>query len=292
MLGAHSFAERRKGAELAAEILQRLADDPRVINGQWRLVCAGAKPPTELGGWPVTAVGHLAPEDMAALYVAADMLLFTSLEDNLPNVLLEAAASELPVVALEAGGVPDIVRHGINGALLPLTDLSAAAASLCELLESSELSRQYGIEGRRLAAVEFSLDRQATAYIALYSSLIDTPRGNPVPESDRVEGNERAPGLAMAWDLERTSAEADNFREQITKLRVALEAERERTGDLHKHLAQKQADLENTWATAQDFREKYVSAHERAETAEKLYWQERQKPLRQHLKEAVFGRKK
>jgi len=292
MLGAHSFAERRKGAELAAGILQRLAGDPRVASGEWRLVCAGAKPPAELGGWPVSAVGHLSPENMAALYVAADLLLFTSFEDNLPNVLLEACASELPVVALATGGVPDVVRHGVNGALLPLADLPAAATAICELLESPELLRQYGGAGRRLALAEFTLDLQAAAYIDLYRSLIDTPRENVAPCADRIEGAERAPALAMAWDLERTRAEAADLRGHMDKLRSALETERERNGDLQKHLVQKQVDLENTWATAQDFREKYVSAHERADAAEKLYWQERQKPLRQHLHDAVFGRKK
>jgi hypothetical protein len=96
----------------------------------------------------------------------------------------------------------------------------------------------------------------------------------------------------VVWDLERARAEAANLREQISKLRGALETTRKQAEDLQKHLVQKQVDLENTWATAQDFREKYVSAHERAEAAEKLYWQERQKPLRQHLREAVFRRKK
>lgn len=292
MLGAHSFAERRKGAGLAAGVLQCLADDPRVANGEWRLVCAGAKPPAELGGWPVNAVGQLSPEDMAALYVAADLLLFTSLEDNLPNVLLEAGAAELPIVALAVGGVPDIVRHGVNGALLPLADLPAAADAVCELLENPELARRYGAEGRRLAEAQFSLARQASDYLALYRSLIDMPRGSSTPDSDRTEGAEGASELAVVWDLERARAEAANLREQISKLRGALETTRKQAEDLQKHLVQKQVDLENTWATAQDFREKYVSAHERAEAAEKLYWQERQKPLRQHLREAVFRRKK
>ena len=95
----------------------------------------------------------------------------------------------------------------------------------------------------------------------------------------------------MAWRLERARAEADSLREHVAKLRAALETTREQAEDLRKHLDQKQKDLDSTWATAQDFREKYVSAHERAEAAEKRYWQERQKPLRQHVREAIFGKK-
>jgi glycosyltransferase involved in cell wall biosynthesis len=291
MLGAHTFEELRKGTTQAAEILRHLAGDPQVASGGWRLVCAGAKPPGELGGWPVTAMGHLAPDEMALLYVAADVLLFTSQEDNLPNILLEAAAAGLPVVALDAGGVRDIVRNEVTGTLAPLSDLSGAAHGVRELLENAELARRYGAAERRLMEAEFAPERQASAYIALYRELSGGPRKDLMRTGNRAEAAEGAPELALTWSQKQARAEADALREHIANLSAALETTRGQVESLRNALEQKQKDLDDTWAAAQDFREKYVAAHERAEAAEQRYWREREKPLRQHVREALLGRK-
>jgi len=238
MLGAHSFAELRKGIAQADEILRQLADDRRVTSGEWRLVCAGAKPPDELGGWPVDALGHLSHDDMAALYVAADVLLFTSLEDNMPNILLEAIAAALPIVALAAGGTPDVVKDGVNGALLPTTELPSAARAIRELLESPELAGRYGVEGRRLAEKEFSLELQAVAYAGLYRNLLETPRGEVAPATDRSEAAAGAPELAAVWDLARSRAEEK-------ALRGGLENALQQVDTLRKRVAQQKEAIEN-----------------------------------------------
>jgi hypothetical protein len=102
-------------------------------------------------------------------------------------------------------------------------------------------------------------------------------RGEIVPSLDQIK---RSPGA---------------YREHLESRINYLEAQTERLSDVENQLKAQvqvlQENLEDTWKTAQDFREKYVAAHERAEAAESRYRQERQKPLRQHVREAVFGRK-
>ena len=63
-------------------------------------------------------VGYRSGDDLADHYAAADLFAFSSLTETFGNVVLEALASGLPVVALRAGGVGDIVRPGVTGLLL------------------------------------------------------------------------------------------------------------------------------------------------------------------------------
>jgi hypothetical protein len=100
----------------------------------------------------------------------------------------------------------------------------------------------------------------------------------------------------MAPSLEQIKRSPIAYREYLEARAKYCESQMERLKSVEAQLKEQiqslQENLESTWKTVQDFREKYVAAHERAEAAEKRYWQERQKPLRQHVREAVFGRKK
>jgi hypothetical protein len=95
--------------------------------------------------------------------------------------------------------------------------------------------------------------------------------------------------------IKRSPAAYREYLEGRMVLMAHQEAQIERLKSVEQQLKAQihslQENLESTWKTAQDFREKYVASHERAEAAEKRYWEERRKPLRQHVREAVFGRK-
>ncbi len=193
-------------------------------------------------------------------------------------------------MALAAGGVPDIVGTELM-VLCCLSRFVGCGDLGRELLENPKLARQYGAGGRRLAEAEFSLQRQAAAYIALYHNLIDMPRGAVVPDADRAEAAEGAPELALVWELERTRAEVPISVSMCVKLRAALETTREQI-DSFAHASRAKTDgPREHLGDRQDFREKYVAAHERAESAERRYWEERRKPLRLHVREAVLEEK-
>jgi glycosyltransferase involved in cell wall biosynthesis len=74
----------------------------------------------QLGGVPATFTGYLAGEDLAAAYASADVFAFPSYTETFGQVVLEAMASGLPVVGLEADGVCDLVRHQRSGLLMDM----------------------------------------------------------------------------------------------------------------------------------------------------------------------------
>jgi glycosyltransferase involved in cell wall biosynthesis len=87
-------------------------------------------------------------EDMPVLYGEHDILVFPSLMEGLPNVLLEAMASGMPVVTTETCGMPDVVEDEFNGLLVQPADAAALERAISRLAESEELRRRLGEAAR------------------------------------------------------------------------------------------------------------------------------------------------
>jgi glycosyltransferase involved in cell wall biosynthesis len=112
--------------------------------------------------------------DVADLMAASDGLVLASIFESLPMVLLEAQASGLPVVATKVGGVPDFVREGETGFLVP----SRAPQELAEAMERlmslpAETRDQMGRRGRVLVENEFSIKQIAAKWEEIYRSLLN-----------------------------------------------------------------------------------------------------------------------
>jgi glycosyltransferase involved in cell wall biosynthesis len=84
----------------------------------------------QFSGLPVTFVGYLAGEELAAAYASGDAFVFPSSTETLGLVLLEAMAAGCPVVGANRGGIPDIVSDGVNGCLYEPDGPDGGAASL------------------------------------------------------------------------------------------------------------------------------------------------------------------
>ncbi|MBI3030239.1 MAG: glycosyltransferase family 4 protein [Candidatus Rokubacteria bacterium] len=108
--------------------------------------------------------------DYLALF---DLFVLPSLGEHFGRVLLEAMAMGKAVVATDAGGVPEIVRHGETGLLVPPADPEAMAAAVVSLLQDRALASRLGAAGRRRVESEFSLGRHVEAVEAVYASLLD-----------------------------------------------------------------------------------------------------------------------
>ncbi len=83
--------------------------------------------------------GRLEPDAMAELYRSADIMLNPSLADNMPNSVLEAWASGVPVVSTNVGGVPYLARDGVTASLVPPADPTAMAQACLALLSDKAL---------------------------------------------------------------------------------------------------------------------------------------------------------
>jgi len=97
--------------------------------------------------------------DTAPLYRQADIFVLTSDWEGMPNVILEAMASGLPVVATGVGGVPEIVRHGETGFLVDPGDEGGMVDAILTLIKDRDLRLQFGRAGREFVLAHHSLDK-------------------------------------------------------------------------------------------------------------------------------------
>ena len=120
--------------------------------------------------FPVHAIGYLSAEaDMAALYQAASVFVTPSLEENLPNTIMEAMASGTPCVGFSIGGIPEMIDHLANGYVARYRDIDDLAQGIRYVLENRErLSRNAVAK----AVATWNEETVARQYISLYQSLI------------------------------------------------------------------------------------------------------------------------
>lgn len=147
-----------------------VGDDPF---GEHRSYAAGletraARP--DLAG-RVTFLGRV--EMMPDVLAAADVLVLPSDDEPFGRVLLEAAACRLPVIATAAGGVPEVVRHGVTGLLVAPGDAAALAGAMRRMLAGNRpYRRRLGDAGHDLLRRGFAPASHAAAVLAVYRRLL------------------------------------------------------------------------------------------------------------------------
>jgi glycosyltransferase involved in cell wall biosynthesis len=110
--------------------------------------------------------------DTAALYRAADLLLLTSDHEGTPNVIMEAMACGLPVVATRVGGVPEIVQNGETGFLCDPADEDGLARAILKLIADPALRRRMGAEARDFIDAHHSPHRLPEFLVGLYKTAL------------------------------------------------------------------------------------------------------------------------
>ena len=109
--------------------------------------------------------------DVDQLLPSADILVQSSHTEGLPNVVLEACAAGVPVVATNVGGTNEIIEEDVNGFLVPPGDAPALARRMVDLVNSPTLRQQMGQRGRDAVRAGFSFARQAALYQNLFVTL-------------------------------------------------------------------------------------------------------------------------
>jgi glycosyltransferase involved in cell wall biosynthesis len=141
----------RKGGDLLLDVFKER------FSAYADLHLVSEKPPR---GVPSNAFVYtgLAPGDTALreLFAQADLFVLATRADLSPNVILEAMATGVPVVATRMCGIPEMVRHGETGFLVPPGDAAALAECIQTLLSDPERRRQMGAQARRIAERDFS----------------------------------------------------------------------------------------------------------------------------------------
>ncbi len=109
---------------------------------------------------------------MAAAYSAADVFIIPSLEDNLPNTILEALCCGTPVIGFQVGGIKEMVKHGINGYLSNDITAKALGRSIELFFENPENFNNNEI--RRNAILRYNNKVQAIEYVKLFNNSINS----------------------------------------------------------------------------------------------------------------------
>ncbi|HYB31415.1 MAG TPA: glycosyltransferase [Solirubrobacteraceae bacterium] len=166
---------KEKGVELLADaFLEAHRQDPRL-----HLVLAGGGPEEELLrgrlGDRASFLGWLSGNDLARVYASADVFLFASATETFGQVILEAQASGLPVVAVDRGGPSCLIDHGETGLLAPpeVSALADAVISLTTTPRLRERVRRGALAGVRGRSWEAALDRLAAAYRVALAARTD-----------------------------------------------------------------------------------------------------------------------
>ena len=114
----------------------------------------------------------LGPSDeIPALLAAGNILLLTSHFEGMPNVVLEAMSSGLPVVATQVGGLIDLIEEGTTGYLCPAGDRDKLASACIKLLQDPARAREMGRRARVRCEERFSVEKMIQAYLDLYRDL-------------------------------------------------------------------------------------------------------------------------
>ena len=172
-LSLNATSDRRKGFQLLQPALQQLSQSG--WQDKLELMVVGAsKPenPPELG-FKAHYLGIMKDDlTLALAYSAADVFVAPSIQDNLPNTVLEAIACGTPCVAFKIGGMPDMIEHQSNGYLASPFETEDLAQGISWVLEDSDRLQHLSTSARSKAEQEFALEIQARRYQTLHREIL------------------------------------------------------------------------------------------------------------------------
>lgn len=112
-------------------------------------------------------------KNMPSLIAQANIVaLPTFYGEGVPRILIEAASCERAIVATDMPGCREIVRHGINGLLVPARNIEALAEALAQLIQNPGLRKNMGKQGRKIVECDFSEQQVISETLSLYKELL------------------------------------------------------------------------------------------------------------------------
>jgi len=167
--------DKHKGTSYLVDALNDLAGRPGIDKDKIELVIFGNKANADMPDFPfkTTFLGSINNDThLAKCYSAADVFIAPSLEDNLPNTVMESLSCATPVVAFKTGGIPDMVRHLENGYLAEYKSSEDLATGI-EWLYHDENAPEIQKEARRSILMYFSEAVVAEQHLQLYQELLN-----------------------------------------------------------------------------------------------------------------------
>ena len=167
---AGSISSPRKGLQFVPDAISVLKDENvlcvtvgpgavKVVNTEWKPISLGSVENDRF---------------LSLIYSAADLLVCPSVQDNLPNTVLESILCGTPCVAFDIGGMPDMIDEGVTGWLASTVDSASLAGAIQRGLKEVSPRRPETVKKCAEAArAKYGLNRQAENYTKLYQTLVD-----------------------------------------------------------------------------------------------------------------------
>ena len=174
LFGAANINHKRKGIKYLIEALSVIKNSLEVYPDDIQVVVFGKGKGFDFSTIPFPVVSLPVIKDekqLAEIYNLADVFVLPSLEDNLPNMVMEALACAVPVVAFDTGGVKDMVEHFENGYLAEYKSVKDLAHGIVTILNSDNYI-QLSSNARQKVVDNFSNKVVAEKHIDLYHSII------------------------------------------------------------------------------------------------------------------------
>ncbi len=174
LFASQRVTDPRKGIGYLVEAINRLmADSPQRAQDTVVAILGGHA--EEVAGQlalPVCALGYVSdPHRIVEVYNAADVFVLPSMEDNLPNTLMEAMACGVPCVGFRVGGIPEMIDHWRNGYVAAPADAADLAAGIRYVLTDAD-HRQLSRECLHKVAHSYSQQSVARRYTEIYQQVL------------------------------------------------------------------------------------------------------------------------
>ena len=175
LFGSQKATDKRKGISFLLDACQILKGKEPELSKKMGVVIVGknAGKMSNLFPFPVYAIDYVEDERrMVSIYNAVDVFVTPSLEDNLPNTIIEAMSCGIPCVAFKIGGIPEMIEHKKNGYLAEPRNANDLAEGIKFVLENPSLN-ELKTNANHTTLSKYGETNVASKYIAAYRRAIN-----------------------------------------------------------------------------------------------------------------------
>lgn len=171
LFGSMKITDKRKGADYLVEACRILTQKHPDVLEKVAVVMVGqeSQQMAPMFPFPVYALDYISEEkQIASLYAASDVFVTPSLEDNLPNTIVEAMSCGTPCIGFHTGGIPEMIDHKLNGYIATYKDAEDLAEGIYFLLEQAD-SKKFSEAALHKATSTYNENHVSMQYIHLYN---------------------------------------------------------------------------------------------------------------------------
>ncbi len=174
LFGSFKITDERKGIRYLLEACRLLHDRCPELTDRLGMVVVGKKAEQlqDVLPFPLYTLDYISDERrMAALYQAVDVYVTPSLQDNLPNTIVEAMCCGVPCVGFNVGGIPEMIGHQTDGYVAQYRHADDLAEGIRFVLHDEERYAELSRQAARKAATTYGEGNVAMKYIQIYNEI-------------------------------------------------------------------------------------------------------------------------